>query len=902
MRVNILDPATGDKLQLFVREKIEYSILEISPSKMTSNTNVRWLISEFSRLFTPMHKRISLSGPTLCYEPEMQVWWEVLIHKGHIRFFVVVPDKDHIKQSLSRQIMKTWKQANVREVTEHLPSLSPENTSISKLSLRYNSVLSLDTQNPNYSTLESLLNAKHYLTGDDLALLQIGMRPLGPGWNDSATNLYDKIKDGSPVPRKKGKMFTKGDILKNILFGIGILAEEFTNLLGDFLIPGWDHDKGLSEALKGRNGEIESTSSRAKTRSEGFATEIRAISRSEDGDRRKAIIRSIVSGFDQLEGDNRLVETVVSPKRLPKEIKRVSERTMTVRMNGDVLCSLELAKIVSVPDQKAQIEHYNELSLVSHRGASEVPKDIFIDDGGIPFATYEDTDGVRKTVYFTASNRNLLCMPRVVIGEPGTGKTSFAVSESLDSFYRGYGGLVVDAADGKLVQRIINLVSPELKHKIKIVDFTNTEFPIGLGWNEIFKVQNTDIIEDLVVEEVLTYVELVSGTALNMRARQWVENAVKATFVTPDATLLDVENMLNNPEYRERVIPTISDPELRSDWEYYHNMLRPDERRAIYDEAWRRLAPVMRKKTLKNFILQRPKKDENGEYVLDFRKMMDEGCLVLVKANETLGENLQTALVSFVLAKFNLAMVTREDIPNEDNRHPCFLRLDEPDHYIKGSERWRNMLTRFRKYRCGLNMYFHGWQQLKEADRDLPKIIRKAGPHYVIFQTDEDNLLELKSVVEPEFKVSELAKGMPQYHAVIRLKMYDNKGDVLPAFMAKGLDMAENRYKKYDNQDLYEINAQELGRPKKEVMDEIFKAKTSAEFDASIFTVETSADGDGLLQDGADMNEEDIEEKDRRARMIIQHEVAKFIDDQIARGEEPDEDLILEMDDILEEG
>ncbi len=41
---------------------------------------------------------------------------------------------------------------------------------------------------------------------------------------------------------------------------------------------------------------------------------------------------------------------------------------------------------------------------------------------------------------------------------------------------------------------------------------------------------------------------------------------------------------------------------------YYHNSMKPEERITIYDEAFRRLSPVMRKKALKNFILQRPKR------------------------------------------------------------------------------------------------------------------------------------------------------------------------------------------------------------------------------------------------------------------------------------------------------
>jgi hypothetical protein len=914
-KINLINKATGEITRLVEVERIEYTVLEISPSSLTGNSTVKWMIAEFSRLYRPFHQRLNLVGGKLVVTPELNVWWEVFIHKGQIKFYLVIPNKDNIKDALKRQVMKTWKRANIKEVADYMPVFKSETTDVTKLSLKYSPILSLDSANVNYSPLDSLLNAKHYLQDDDMALLQIGMNPLNNDWNKQAKETFDAIKRGSSVPRKKGKAVTKVEILQKILKGIGLVAEEVMNFVGDFLIPGWVDDRTLRDSSRFEYGELgqNNRSSREKVRSEAFKVNFRILAQSENDERRKSIIRSMSSGFDPLEGDNKLEETILEGKNKNKEIKKTMERKMTVRMNSDIFCTLELAKIIQVPDQKAQVEHYNELNLVQHRGESEVPKEIFEgDDRALPFAMYEDTDGEMKTVFFTGKNDNLLCMPRVIIGEPGTGKTTFAQNFALDAFNKGFGVFMVDAADGKMIQRVLDRVRPDQRHKVKILDFMNTAYPIGLGWNEIYRSKNMDIIEDAIVEEIITYVELVAGTELNMRAKQWVENAVKAVFVTPDATLQDVEMMLSNAEYRNKVIPTIEDPELRLDWENYHEKYKPEERKAVYDEAFRRLSPVMRKKILKNFILQKPKKDENGDYLLDIRKWMDEGYLVLAKVNESLTEPIQTALVSFLLAKFNLAMISREDIVNEDDRHPCFLILDEPDHYIKGSERWRNMLTRYRKYRCGLTFMFHGWQQLKEADKDLPKIIRKAGPHYVIFQTDEDNLLELKSVIEPEFKVSQVAKGMPQWHAIIRLKMYGKNGDVVPAFMAKSVGRTESRFgdkwieskgefTPFDNNDLYGLCALELGRPKKEVMEEIFARRMGAEFDAGLLTNDVSPDGDGDLMTAVDTDEID-EDNERFVRRKIEHEVNKFIENQIANGEDPDYDLILHMDELLEEG
>lgn len=903
MEMTLKDNYVKETWKILELEVPKYAVLEVSPSKLTSNTTVKWLITEFSRLHMPMTQRIKFTSGKIVISPEMDVWWEVFLHKGQIHFYLIVPDKEDIKDSMKRQLMKTWKQANVREVTDYMPSFSIETTDLLKLELEQNSILALDTNNPQYSPLDSFLNAKHYLKDDDMALLQIGMRPLGNQWNVQAKSDYAYIKKNKQVPRKKGKAFNKKEIFKSVAYVIGLVAEECINLIGDFLIPGWQEDRTIAESMKEYHGTVDSVSTAKKVSDDAFRTDIRIVSSSENPDRRASIIRAISSGFAPLEGDNKLVEIEVSDKKKQKELDRVSKRRLAFKMSSSVFGAIELSKMINVPDQKAQIEHYNELSLVTHRGETDVPKEIFNGtDKCIPFALYQDTDGEEKTVYFTGANMNLLCMPRVVIGEPGTGKTTFAQNFALDAFYRGYGVFMIDAADGKMVQRILDRIKPEFRDKVKIIDYTNTENPIGLGWNEIFRSGNLDVVEDLIVEEVISYVEMISGTDLNMRARQWVEASIKATFTTPDATLQDVENMLNNAEYRNRVIPTITDPELRTDWEYYHNTLNAEARKTIYDEAFRRLAPVMRKKTLKNFILQKPKKDSEGNYLYDIRKWMDEGYLVLVKANETLGETIQTAVVSFTLAKFNLAMISREDIVNEDDRRPCFLLLDEPDHYIRGSEKWRNMLTRYRKYRCGLIFMFHGWQQLVEADKNLPKIIRKAGPHYIIFQTDEDNLLELKSVIEPDFKVKDIAKGMAQWHAVIRLKMHSESGEVIPAFMAKSIGQTEKRFDKYNNDDLYTSCSLELGRPKQEVMDEIYKTRRGSEFSLQDDSVVFSMSGEGKLESSSVEEDNLTAYKKEVANRRLEYEVGEYLSEMMERGEEPDYELLEHMDELLKEG
>lgn len=865
-KVNKLYAQIKDKSLLI--EDINYTVLEIEPSKITNNSNVRLLILEFSRIYKSFSDRIKFlqDDHFMVLTPELNIWWEILLTHDSIKFYLIVPNKDGFKKAIIRQILKCWKQSNVKEVNEYMPKFKPEQTTVSLMTLKYHEILSLDVENPTTSVLESLLNSKHYLQDGDIALFQLGMQSLGSGWNNAMMQLNEEIKQTETIPRKKGKRITVKEAGQETAYYIGDAIEEFANSWSNIFLPEWEDTTFIQKTKKNFNGSIDSMSTRRKMRSDAFKIAINIVAESPDQERRNAIVRSIASGFDVLEGDNSFID--IQLKKDKNKLKRLEEiitRTMP-SWNHDILCSHELAKIVNVPDKLAQIEFYNELSLVTNRGESETPREIFDsnEDKNIPFALLQDSDGKWKEIYFDTINFSRLCMTRVVIGEPGTGKTTWSVNFTLDAFTRGYGVFIIDAADGKLIQRILDLVPPHLKHKVKIIDFMNPKYACGIGWNEAFILDNFDIVQDTLVDAVVNYIELVAQNELNMTAKTWVENAVKAVFTTPDATLQDIENMINNVEYRSKVIPKIKDPELRMDWEYYHNTMTKEERKAIYDQVYRRISSLIRKPSLKSFILQKPKKDKNGEYLFNIRKWMDEGYLCLVKCNETLTEPIQTALVSFLLAKFNLAMISRENILDEQARNPGFLILDEPDHYIKSSENWRNMLTRYRKYRCGLVFMFHGWQQLVEADRNLPKMIRKAGPHYIVYKTDLDNLLELQSVLEPEFSIKELAKGMPEWHFVAKLKMYSANGGDTPAFMAKSLPMPEKRFKKYDNNDLYDVCAKELGKTKDEVANDLFKAKHGAEFSMKDFSVETTTEGNGELKKPIEESKEESEQSFRK--------------------------------------
>ena len=61
-------------------EEVQYAVLEVAPSRLTSNAQVKWLITEFARLHKPISQRLNFTTGKMVFTPQLSIWWEVYIH------------------------------------------------------------------------------------------------------------------------------------------------------------------------------------------------------------------------------------------------------------------------------------------------------------------------------------------------------------------------------------------------------------------------------------------------------------------------------------------------------------------------------------------------------------------------------------------------------------------------------------------------------------------------------------------------------------------------------------------------------------------------------------------------------------------------------------------------------
>lgn len=55
-----------------------------------------------------------------------------------------------------------------------------------------------------------------------MALFQIGMQPIGNGWNKLSGTAYEQIKSTKVVPRREGAFPSKKELLIGFIMNVGI--------------------------------------------------------------------------------------------------------------------------------------------------------------------------------------------------------------------------------------------------------------------------------------------------------------------------------------------------------------------------------------------------------------------------------------------------------------------------------------------------------------------------------------------------------------------------------------------------------------------------------------------------------------------------------------------------------
>lgn len=354
-----------------------------------------------------------------------------------------------------------------------------------------------------------------------------------------------------------------------------------------------------------------------------------------------------------------------------------------------------------------------------------------------------------------------------IVGKTGMGKTTLIENMVLSDIHAGHGVCYVDP-HGDTAEKILDFIP---SHRINDVVYCNpadVEYPIGFNILETV----SDDKKHLVASGLMGVFKKIWPDVWSARMEYILQNCVLALLDYPGATLLGINRLLVDNEYRKRVIAKIRDPIVKTFWVAEF---------ASWSEkyATEAIAPVQNKvgqflsaAIIRNLVAQ-------VKSTIDPRQIMDEGKILIVNLSKgKIGEDNMRLLGGMIVTKIQLAAMERVDIPREEDRHDFYLFVDEFQNFANQS--FANILSEARKYRLNLVV---AHQYIKQLEEDVGWAIFGNVGTIIAFRVGADDATFMENEFMPTYTPENLV-NLSKYQIYLKL-MVD--GAATPPFSANTL-------------------------------------------------------------------------------------------------------------------
>ncbi len=304
-----------------------------------------------------------------------------------------------------------------------------------------------------------------------------------------------------------------------------------------------------------------------------------------------------------------------------------------------------------------------------------------------------------------------------IIGKTGQGKTTLLENMILSDIQNNAGVAYLDP-HGDSVQRILDYIPKERIDDVIYLNLTDVDHPFA--FNPLEKVSWEQ--RHFVALSLVSIFKKIWVDAWSARMEYILTNALLALLEWPGATLLDVNRLLADDNFRRKIIETLKDPIVRAFWinefSKYHLQFRIEAIAPIQNKVGQFITNPL----IRNIIGQ-------TESSFDLREIMDTGKILLVNLSVgAIGEETSSLLGGLLITKLQLAAMSRVDIP-EEQRKDFYLYIDEFQNF--STESFVNILSEARKYRLCLIL---AHQYLDQVDEKIIKAVFGNIGTFIVFR------------------------------------------------------------------------------------------------------------------------------------------------------------------------
>jgi len=655
--------------------------------------------------------------------------FEIVGLKGFVRLYVAVP-ADYINV-VQQAIVSAYPAARLEMVPEYniFSQVGGMNAVIGgQFNLKEKFAYPIATyQDLKRDAFQSILNALSTMENEDGAAIQLLFRPADTSWRKSAADFASAKKKGTD------KIMTAGALARDLVTAFVKPPEPKEEK---------DRPKEISSLEQSVIDAIED-----KTRHPGFEVAIRVIASSNISQRSQGIVNNIVASFSLFDAPGRNGFEYHSAHDPSELVTNFLLRVFPQHKKKNILNSVELATIFHFPDQRSiptsQLERQESKQV---DGPRNMPSEGLL----LGFNVFR---GVKKPVRIGLGDRQ---RHMYVVGQTGTGKSTFLENLALQDMLRGDGFAFVDP-HGDTAEKLLSMVPKERTEDVIYFCPSDMAYPMGLN---LFEYRTPDQ-KDFIIQEVLGMLYKLYDPQhqgiMGPRYESIFRNCALAVMADPNgSTFVDIPKLFRDPEFLKQKLSYVKDPNVLDYWQKeYPASQRSNEAGEVVSWFVSKFGAFLSNEMMRNIIGQ-------TKSAFDLRDIMDNKKILLVNLSKGRTGELNSKLLGMVFVmKFQAAAMSRSDIPEED-RKDFALYVDEFQNFSTDS--FATIMSEARKYHLNLIVANQFTTQLTEEIRDA--VFGNIGT-IVSFRIGQNDVESLGRYFQPHFDGDDLLR-VPNANTIVR--------------------------------------------------------------------------------------------------------------------------------------
>lgn len=739
--------------EYFEFKKPNYLFIKLIPSNSIRNYNSDKILALVAGLYRSVDKQIRTVNKKLFFECNAKVSYYIYIEKKKVEFYFIVPESHF--NLFKDKIIDVWANKITISRVDSIPIFDKECTKY-YLSYKKEDAMSLACDKRNNLLLNSMLTTVHIMEeGDKVGVLYNFTPTNQKRWRTEYDKTIQRLKEDIPINKNKLDAWYLAKRFFLLIAKCIDTALEAVNLCKATIEKPMRDLYLLEDTIKKREAST-------------INAQILCFSDSKDKNREYNNAVSICQSFQCLDGDNSLTY---------HKYKNKDFDVFGSTIKGVCNFKIQLAEgqnFVSLPGRELLEEH----KIIEHTNVLETEIPVKLQRGYISLgvSTYKgnEVEAYHRDTYDQGN------FPLVLIGEQGSGKTTYLSNYVKNILSRDEGCIVIDYIKNCELSESIKNVTP--KNKLIELDMSDIQSAQGIGYNELLPKSDKPLEILDVANRKSLYVQMlvdalnIDGDPLSSSMDRYLSAASNIVFLNNSASLKDVVRCLNDNNYRKLCLDSIPldlTDYLSDEISALNELDDTDKdgrvcgtRMAKVDGVNHRIN-LLRKDLRLKMMFNKPCTDN-----IDLVNAMDEGKIILVKMPQEYFATpySKNVIVTYLFTKIWAAALIRGSRQAQPKR---FHVIDDEIFQAKTAMKLlkeQETLPQTRKF--GIR-YCFSCQYLGQIEL-IDQTLRSAGASYMLMKgSGKANFNEFKDELAP-YTLEDL-ESLPQYSSLNLINYEDGR-------------------------------------------------------------------------------------------------------------------------------